>query len=53
LTQKAKEQELKSKDLEKAFLKENSMDLKKFMSSYLGERKEYHRFQILKQKVNA
>jgi hypothetical protein len=53
LNKKIKEQELKTKDIEKRFCKEQCLDMKDFVKSYMTERKEYHKYQIYKMKVNA
>ena len=51
--QKIKAQDAKCKDLEKQFYKEQSLNLKSFVNEYMKERKEYHKYQIYKAKVNA
>lgn len=40
-----------SRDLEKQFAKGN-ISQKEFMDQYLAQRKDFHRYQILKVKVN-
>lgn len=51
LNKKIKEQELKTKEIEKKFYKENELDLKEFVKSFMQDRKEYHKYQIFKAKV--
>lgn len=53
VNQKIKAQELKTKELEKHFYKEQSLDAKDFVSQFMKERREYHKYQIYKAKVNA
>ena len=53
VTQKIKAKELSTKELEKQFCKEKSLDAKDFVSQFMKERKDYHKYQIYKQKVNA
>jgi SMC interacting uncharacterized protein involved in chromosome segregation len=53
LNQKIKAQELTTKELEKQFYKEKSLDAKDFVGQFMKERREYHKFQIYKEKVNA
>ena len=47
---RAKEHDKASKDLEKQ-LKDKSLDIDKFVESYMDERKAYHKMQIYKLKV--
>ena len=53
VNQKIKAKELSTKDLEKQFYKEKSLTGKDFVSQFMKERKDYHKYQIYKQKVNA
>lgn len=53
LNKKIKDQELKTKEIEKKFYKDNQINMKEFVKSYMAERKHYHRHQIFKMKVNA
>jgi hypothetical protein len=53
LNQKIKAQELTTKELEKQFYKEKSLDAKDFVGQFMKERREYHKFQIYKEKVNT
>ena len=53
LNSKIKEQELKTKEIEKKFYKDNQIDMKEFVKTFMAERKEYHKHQIYKMKVNA
>lgn len=53
LNKKIKEQELKTKDIEKKFYKDKQVSMKEFVESFMKERKEYHKNQIFKMKVNA
>jgi len=53
LNTRIKEYEMKTKDIEKQFYKEQSLDMKQFVKQYMTERREFHKQQIYKHKVNA
>jgi hypothetical protein len=44
LNKKIKEQELKTKDIEKKFYKDHKLDMKEFIESFMTERKDYHKY---------
>ena len=51
MTQKANGIEDQSKQTEKMYLKQQDMDLKNFLKTYVDQRKEFHMTQLLKVKV--
>ena len=51
LNQKASEADSSSKQTDKAFIK-GEIDLKSFMSNYVDQRKEYHKYKLLTVKVH-
>jgi len=42
-----------TKEIEKAFQKEKTLPVKEFITQFMAVRKDYHKFQTYKMKVNS
>ena len=51
LNQKASQSDGEARAAEKSFLKQE-IDMKTFLDSYMKKRADYHKYQILKVKIN-